>query len=125
VNGVLKMATANMVLGVKMPRRIELLVKERVTIIEEPYMFKIIGSSGVKTSHSESAHSLFDHLKRWAEEGGSEVRIIKDRYSEIHQSLPVKQRTNFSTFSKGQSKGYLKVEITDPSARILESILAK
>lgn len=117
------MPTAHTVLGMKMPKQIELLTKERVTILHEPWMFKISGVTGYGKSLSETAHIFFDKLKEWAEREGSEVNLIQDRFSEIYKELPLKQRVKAATRNKGQSYGYLKVEITDPCARIIELII--
>lgn len=113
----------NKVLGISIPKNIELLIKNRMYIINEPYMFKIIGVSGHGYSLSESAHKLYEKVKIWAEKEGAEVNLIQDHYSDIYKDLPIKNRIRSILQGKGQTKGFLKIEITDPAARILEHII--
>lgn len=111
------------VLGVKMNKQLEQLTKDRVSMTNMPYEFKIVGVSGYGRDMAMSAFTTFDKLKKWAEGMGAEVKLVKNKYGEIYHALSVNDRIRNKTASKGQSEGYLIVEITDPCARILEYII--
>ena len=116
----------NSVLGIKISKQLEKLIKERVMTTNEPYVFKIVGVTGFGNDRMSSAHSTLEKLKKWAEREGAEVTLFKDKYKEILDEA-MKNRSKFASITKtsykGQSKGYLLVEITDPAARIIEYLL--
>ena len=89
----------NKVMGVKMSKEVERLVKDRMCALPEPYKFNIKGKSGMGYDRGKSAEITFRKIKKWAEREGAEVNLIKD-YDAI-----------------------LVIEVTDPCARIIENIL--
>lgn len=114
--------------GMKVSKKVEKLIRERMSITDLPYEFKLVGVAGNGYDHLTTAHLAFDKIKKWAEREGAEVQLVQDKYEEIlDESL--KKRSPYSNYfraaSKGQSKGYLLVEITDPCARIIEGMLVE
>ena len=89
----------NKVMGVKMSKEVERLVKDRMGVLPEPYKFNIKGKSGMGYDRGKSAEITFSKIKKWAEREGAEVNLIND-YDAV-----------------------LVIEVTDPCARIIESIL--
>ncbi|MFS0783312.1 hypothetical protein [Bacillus sp. 1P06AnD] len=89
-------------IGMNVPKRIEVLTKDRLTIVNEPYYFKIQCAIGDEEIKSKSAHVAFDRLKEWAETEGAHITLIKDRY--VEQCVDT---------------GYILIEISDPVALVL------
>lgn len=115
----------------KISKRVEQLIRERMSLAEHPYEFKLVGVAGNGYDRMTSVHLAFEKIKKWAEREGSEVQLIHDEYEailkkETKNRSPVPDYKNYRRATyKGQSKGYLLVEITDPCARIIEGMIAE
>ena len=117
----------------KVSKEVERLIKERLSLADKPYEFRIYGVVGNGYDLYTTAHITFEKVQKWALREGAEVRLIKDEYEKILKGsmseikdLPIEHRLSRQkkAESKNQSKGYLLIEVTDPAARIMESIIS-
>ena len=122
----------NKILGTKISKEVERLVKDRVSITNEPYTFLIKGVTGHGYDLYTTAHISFNKIKKWAEREGAQVTLIHDEYKRLvddnlknieHLPLEYRLYKERKTSSKNQSNGYLKIEVTDPAARIMEHVI--
>ena len=122
----------NKIQGMKVSKEVEKLIKERFLIGDNPYEFIIKGVTGHGYDLYTTAHIALKKVEKWAIREGAEVRLIRDQYKEIAngslediKELPLELRLSRlkNAGSKGQSKGYLLIEVTDPAARIMEYII--
>ena len=122
----------NKVIGVKISKEVERLVKERVTPGYQPYTFLIRGVTGHGYDLFTTAHIAFEKIKKWAEREGAEVALLHDEYQAIADGnmektegkpLEYQLYKRRAALTRYQSKGFLKIEVTDPAARIMEQII--
>lgn len=122
----------NKVIGVKISKEVERLVKERVSPTNQPYTFLIHGVTGHGYDLFTTAHIAFEKIKKWAEREGAEVTLLHDEYQAIADGnmekiegkpLEYQLYKRQNALTKNQSQGFLKIEITDPAARIMEQII--
>lgn len=67
----------------KISKRVEQLIRERLSLAERPYEFKLVGVAGNGYDRMTSVHLAFEKIKKWAEREGSEVQLIHDEYEAI------------------------------------------
>ena len=121
----------NKVAGVKISKEVEKLISERVELGSNPYEFEIRGVTGYGYDLQTTAHIAYEKIKKWVERSGGEIYLNKDEYENILQAnlkrlenktLLQRVTGHREACQKGQSQGYLLVEIYDPAARIIEKI---
>lgn len=61
--------------GMKISKRVEQLIRERMSLAEHPYEFKLVGVAGNGYDRMTSVHLAFEKIKKWAEREGKQRAI--------------------------------------------------
>lgn len=100
------------------PLYIQEIIFTKLTPLPEPYTYKLRGTYGGTVNTYQSATAALDKLTKWAERVGAEVKVVRDEFKEISNSL------------KAWKSGNVKhrriiIEITDPASKAIDELIVR